>query len=164
MTGGMCAPGMEWLLLLAFPNGGSTAMAKLLLTAPGAIALNGGAEGQWLVPEMSAPRVRWDPNSDFDYEAIRERWLAAAELAAGPLTRIPLVIEKSPPNMCRYQRIIGMLDGMKTDLVVMTRDPFATCASWHARYGPEGVEQDWGWPGDRPTNEAEYFAGSGDLA
>jgi hypothetical protein len=30
----------EWLLVLAFPNGGSTALAKLLLSAEGTIALN----------------------------------------------------------------------------------------------------------------------------
>lgn len=150
----------EWLLLLSFPNGGSTAMARILLTAAGTIALTPNAEGQWLVPAMSAPRARWDPNNSLDYDDIRTRWMEAARRTAATVERNPtpyLVIEKSPPNMCRYRNIISMLQGKTTYVVVMTRDPFATCASWHLRYGPEILERDWGWPAEHPIGEAEYF-------
>lgn len=157
---------IEWLIVLAFPNGGSTAIAKLLTTAEGTVALHPQAEGQWLVPAMSAPHVRWDPNADLDYADIRTRWIegvwrnwAGVDAYDGP----PLVIEKSPPNMCRYRAIISMLSGMKTDIVVMTRDPYATCASWHARYGREGIDRDWGWPGQSPTDEESYFRALGKI-
>jgi hypothetical protein len=157
---------IEWLLILSFPNGGSTAVAKLLLTAPGTISLNPRVEGQWLVPEMSAPLARWDPRTPLDHDVIRSRWIAAARLAAstvGPLAVPPLVIEKSPPNMCRYKAILALLKGRKTYLAVLTRDPFATCASWHRRHGLEGVERDWGWAGARPTGEAMYFRALGEI-
>jgi hypothetical protein len=151
---------IEWLLLLTFPNGGSTAIAKLLLTAPGTIALNPRVEGQWLVPAMSAPGARWDPATRLDYDDIRARWIEAARqaaAAAAPHERPSLVIEKSPPNMCRHQAITAMLGGMKTYVVVLTRDPFATCASWHVRVGVERVARNWGWAGEAPTDEAGYF-------
>jgi hypothetical protein len=157
---------LEWLLLLSFPNGGSTAIARTLLTAAGTIALTPNAEGQWLVPAMSAPRARWDSNTPLDYNDIRARWMEAARHAAvtaGPVRGSQLVIEKSPPNMCRYHAIVSMLQGMKSHVVVMTRDPFATCASWHSSYTPEVVERDWGWPGERPTGEAGYFRALGEI-
>jgi hypothetical protein len=133
----------------------------LLLTAKGTTALNPQVEGQYLVPQMCAPRDRWNPDLSLDYEMIRNRWLAA--LQSKPATSegsVPpyIVIEKSPPNMCRYRALVSMLGGMKTHIVVMTRDPFATCASWHLRNGPRVIHRQWGWPDNRPpTDENSYF-------
>jgi hypothetical protein len=157
---------VDWLIILAFPNGGSTAIAKLLMTAEGTVALNSRIEGQWLVPEMSSPRNRWNPRHSLDYEDIRTRWIDAIRRNlrasnAGGSRRV--VIEKSPPNMCRYRAIISMLSSMKTDIIVMTRDPYATCAGWHNRYGPEGIDRDWGWPGQPPTDEDSYFHALGKI-
>lgn len=157
---------IEWLIILTFPNGGSTAIANLLLTAAGTIALNPRVEGQWLVPAMSAPHSRWDPLSILDYDDIRTQWIEAVRHAtanSGTNEGAPLVIEKSPPNMCRYRAIVSMLTGMKTDIVVLTRDPYATCASWHLRGGAEQVARNWGWPGRPPTNEDEYFRALGEI-
>lgn len=156
---------IEWMLILTFPNGGSTALAKLLLTAVGTVALTPRAEGQWLIPAMSAPRLRWDPANNLNYTAIRDRWIGAVKQVKQRISnREPcLVIEKSPPNMCRYRQIVSMLAGMKTYIVIMTRDPYATCASWHSRYGLELVERDWGWPGPRPANEEAYFRALGEI-
>jgi len=156
---------LEWLLLLTFPNGGSTAIARLLLTAPGTVALNHRVEGQWLVPAMSAAGDRWNPDTALDYGEIRTRWIEAAHQAAAswPDRRLPLVIEKSPPNMCRYRAIVAMLAGMKINIVVLTRDPFATCASWHMRAGRERVASNWGWAGLPPTDEDSYFRALGEI-
>ncbi len=156
----------EWLLLLAFPNGGSTALAKLLLTADGTAALTSNAEGQWLVPAMCEPRARWDPEKAIDYDFVRACWVSAARQAVRPSATHQnslLIIEKSPPNMCRYKAIVEMLSCMKTNVVVMTRDPYATCASWHIRHGPEQVERDWGWVGQRPADEGAYFEALADI-
>ena len=156
----------EWLLMLTVPNGGSTAVAKLLLTASGTIALNARVEGQWLVPAMSAPGGRWDPGTILDYDDIRSRWIEAATLGASNAVShegLPLVIEKSPPNLCRYSAIVSMLSGMKTDIIVLTRDPYATCASWHMRVGAERVGRNWGWPGEPPVDEDTYFRALGEI-
>jgi hypothetical protein len=76
---------------------------------------------------------------------------------------VPLVIEKSPPNMCRYRAILRMLAGKKTHIVVLTRDPFATCASWHVRVGAERIASNWGWVGEPPTDDASYFRALGQI-
>lgn len=162
----MPAADFDWLLIFAFPNGGSTAVAKLLLTAAGTVALNEHAEGQWLVPEMCQPRVRWAPESALDFADIRRRWLAALQVRIeqpAPFEEHPLVIEKSPPNMCRYDNIVSMLGGMKTYTVAVSRDPYATCARWHASVGPGHIERNWGWPGDRPEDEDAYFRALGEI-
>src|SRR5207249_685189 len=104
----------------------STALAKLLLTAKGTIALHPEAEGQWLVPTLCVPLARWDPEHSLDYNDIRTRWIEAVHQATANSTNCNepyLVIEKSPPNMCRYHKILSMLAMMKTCTVVMTRDP-----------------------------------------
>ena len=157
---------LEWLLLLSFPNGGSTAAAKILLTARDTVALHPEAEGQWLVPAMSAPRGRWNPDLPLDYTEIRATWVGAGRRMAAEArldAAQPLVIEKSPPNMVRYKQLRAMLSDMKTHVAVMTRDPYATCASWHLRYGPGVVDRDWGWPGARPMSESDYFQALGEI-
>ena len=152
------AGSVEWLFLLVFPNGGSTALANVLLSAKGTLALYGRAEGQWLSPAMSAPRARWDPDAVIDYAEVRARWMRVvrqSRLLDDPNGAPPLVIEKSPPNMCRYRALRSMLGDMKTDIAVMTRDPYATCASW-AQYGAERIDREWGWPGAPPNDDRSY--------
>ncbi len=151
---------LSWALMLTMPNGGSTAVARMLLTAPGTIALQDKAEGQWLVPEMSAPGVRWDPSSAMDYGEIRSIWMAAAlQAASGP----SLVIEKSPPNLCRWAALADMLSDMPVHILVLTRDPFAICASWNSRVGAERIGTNWGWPGPAPETEDEFFRSLGRI-
>jgi hypothetical protein len=156
---------VEWLLILAFPNGGSTALAETLLSAEGTLALHPRAEGQWLSPAMSAPGVRWNPNAAVDYDDLLARWMAAirqSEPVNCPGEEPLLIVEKSPPNMCRYQAIRSMLGGMKTTTVVMTRDPYATCASWQA-LGPERIGRNWGWPDAPPTDDRSFHYALGRI-
>ena len=51
---------------------------------------------------------------------------------------------------------------MKTNVITYTRDPYATCASWHRRYGRSGVAWEWGFD-KQPESEAEYFEALGRL-
>jgi hypothetical protein len=151
---------LSWFILLTFPNGGSTPIAKLLLTARNTVALTPTAEGQWLSPEMSAPGGRWNPDAVLDYADIRSRWMKAVKKARAKIEQKKghvLVIEKSPPNMCRYKDILAMLTGMPVYVAVMTRDPYATCASWHFRYGRDDIGRNWGWPSHEPTDDDSYF-------
>jgi hypothetical protein len=150
-------PRLQWLLVLNFPNGGSTAFAELLLTAPGTIRLHPTVEGQWLLPALCADKLRWDPGHAFDPIEVRDVWIRTALeqcRLVGIRSDEALVIEKSPPNMCRYHHLLGALKGMRTTVVVFTRDPYATCASWHRRYGPRDIARTWGWPGrERKTSK-----------
>jgi hypothetical protein len=56
-----------------------------------------------------------------------------------------------------------MLAGMPTHLVVLTRDPFATCANWHLRVGAERITRNWGWAKEQPTDDASYFCALGQI-
>jgi hypothetical protein len=98
------------LLVLNFPNGGSTAFAKLLLTAPGTIRLHENAEGHWLLPTLCADKLRWDPELAFDPAEVRDVWTRTAWeqcQLVGIRSDEALVIEKSPHNMCRYRRLLS---------------------------------------------------------
>jgi hypothetical protein len=149
-------PSLTWLLLLPFPNGGSTAIAKVLLTAPGVGALNQRAEGQWLVPDLSEPRARWDPAHQVDLARAKAIWL---DTLRREHPGADVVVEKSPPNLCRYEQLIEALAPMPVEVVTFSRDPYATCASWHHRYGARRIERKWGLPeGTSVATEQGYFA------
>jgi hypothetical protein len=57
--------------------------------------------------------------------------------------------------MCRYQSIISMLSGMKTYTILMTRDPYATCAAWQA-YGVDFITRNWGWVDQPPVDDWSF--------
>jgi hypothetical protein len=152
--------GLNWLLVLNFPHGGSTAFAELLLTARGTIRLHQSAEGQWLLPVLCADKLRWDPELAFDPMEVRNVWTRTALEQCrllGIRSDEALVVEKSPPNMCRYRHLLGALKDMRTTVVVLTRDPYATCASWHRHYGPADIAREWGWPDREPKDEQTYL-------
>lgn len=123
---------LKWLFVLTFPNGGSTAFAMLLNTSKSCIAVNRNAEGQGLVPEWHHPSRKWDKNYHPDYRAVRALWIhEARRRKTGPC----VVVEKSPPNMCRFRHIRAAFSSMPTRVIRLTRDPYATCASMHKRRG-----------------------------
>ena len=97
---------VSWIFILCFPNGGSTALAQVLLTAKATAALSPRAEGQWLIPEMCAQKRRWDPAHFLDYDRIREIWRSKAlKDRSADQPRIT-IIEKSPPIMVRYKALV----------------------------------------------------------
>lgn len=132
----------EWLFLLTPPNSGSTALARLLQTAPGVVCLNQPAEGQWLVPELRRPLARWDPEHEMPYRKIRAVWLSRLKWLAprGPV----LVIEKTPSNLCRYQDFVQAFATMRPHVVTLIRDPYATISSWESRYPLDVMTSEWG--------------------
>jgi len=146
---------------LTFPNGGSTALAKLLLTAHSTSALNRNAEGQWLIPSLNKNVARWNKEHRVWRRKIRAVWLSEVNKNNKEPT---LVIEKSPPNMCRYQELLATFSTMKTYLITFSRDPYATCASWHGRYGFERIIKNWHLSGRSPrNNENDYFRFLGEI-
>ena len=128
-------PDLEWLFILTMPNSGSTALGKLLMTSSSSVSLIDTCEGEWLVPSASNLRTRWDDNYMFSMRRLRARWLN--RLAGATKEGKKLVIEKSPSNMVRIDEIRSVLAPMKSYVVILVRNPYATCESWHRRYGRE---------------------------
>lgn len=152
---------IHWLFILTFPNGGSTALSKLLMTASSSKQLTVHSEGQWLVPSLSADGKRWDSNHTVWKRKLRACWL---DKIGDTNSKQTLVIEKSPTNICRYNYLISTFSGMKYSLITFTRDPYAVCASWHNRYGAKSIIKEW-FPGDssRIISETEYFSFLADI-
>jgi hypothetical protein len=134
--------GLSWLFVATLPNSGSTALAGLLDSAPRAVRLTARGEGQWLVPEMCAPGRRWDPAAALDLGRVRRVWVRRAR-EAGADAGARLVIEKSPPNLCRFRPLLAAFAGMPVRALRFTRDPYAVCASWARRYPPAKIARDW---------------------
>lgn len=157
----VCKEDVTWLFILTFPNGGSTALAKLLLTASSTMALTPTAEGQWLVPSLCREGARWDTRHRVWARKLRAAWLNQVTKKSSKST---LVIEKSPPNLCRYREILTAFCAMETYLITFTRDPYATCASWHRRYGLERIVKAW-LPSKKLsiTSESDYFRLLGEI-
>ena len=151
--------GLAWLFVATLPNSGSTALASLLDSAPGAARLHPRGEAQWLVPELVAPGTRWNPAAAVDLGLVRAVWLDRALAlgpTAGPVAGRRLVVEKSPPNLCRFRAVVGAFSDMPVHVVRFTRDPYAVCASWARRYDPAKVAAVWDAPlpaegGARPS-------------
>jgi hypothetical protein len=132
--------GLAWLFVATLPNSGSTALAGFLASAPRTVRLAPDGEGQWLLPDLDAAGRRWDPDLPVDFDLVRAVWIDEA-LKAGPGPR--LVIEKSPPNLCRFRPLVAAFRGMPTTVLRFTRDPYAVCASWSRRYDAAGLARMW---------------------
>lgn len=139
-VGGDPAPAdVSWILLAALPNSGTTALARLLEASPSVGLLEGRGEGQWLLPALSRPVMRWDPDLDVDYSEVRRVWSDAARM-----TGAPVIFEKSPANLVRIEALADALGGpARVGVVVFSRDPMAVCASWAKRYTPERLAAEW---------------------
>lgn len=150
---------VRWLFLATLPGSGSTLLADLLCRHCGAGQLAPRAEAQWLVPDLMVPGRRWDPDWPPALDGIRHIWLELVRDKA--LSGI--VLEKSPPNICRMRRLLTAFADMPLTLVRLVRDPFAVCAGW-ARYPSETILADWA-PGMNHvvTCEEHYWALLGDL-
>ncbi len=131
---------ISWLFIATLPNSGSTALAGLLASAPGAVTLTERAEGHGLIPQFSAPGRRWDPNAPMDLGLVRAVWIDRALRLGGPGC---LVVEKSPPNLCRFRRVLDAFGDMPTSVLRFSRDPYAVCASWAKRYSPDQIVAEW---------------------
>ena len=130
---------VSWLLMATMPNSGSTAIAKLLNHSQHVVELTKSGEGQWLVPAISTPGTRWDPEAPFNEGQLRRVWLSRVPAHPSP----SVIFEKSPPNLCRIGKIADALAPMDRKIICLTRDPLATCASWFRRYALAAVIRSW---------------------
>lgn len=127
---------LSWLFIGTLPNSGSTALAQLMGSADSAVMLHPTGEGQWLVPELSNVSGRWNADLPVDYDMVRAVWIDAALRAARRKNLEKcVVIEKSPPNIARFGKLLDAFEDMPTTVILLARDPYAICASWAKRYG-----------------------------
>jgi hypothetical protein len=148
---------VAWLFVATLPNSGSTALSALLDSAPRAVRLHRRGEGQWLVPELVAPGTRWNPDAAVDLAHVRAVWLDRVLAEGGGTGGRRLVVEKSPPNLCRFRALVAAFADMPVHVVRFTRDPYAICASWARRYGPAKVARDWDAPLRAASASREEF-------
>jgi len=108
------------------PFSGSTAIAELLHSSPHITFLEERAEGQWLVPELSAD-ARWDVDLPVDYAAVQAIWLQRWQQLHAENPALRVVVEKSPPNMVRLEVLAALFSDVS--FLANNRDPYANCAS-----------------------------------
>ncbi|MCG6902507.1 MAG: hypothetical protein LJE68_07475 [Rhodobacter sp.] len=146
---------LTWLFVATQPSSGSTLLGNLLVTLPGAARIEPRAEGQWLIPDLVEGRNRWNPDAPHSFAELRAVWLREARSNSRDAR---VIIEKSPPNLCRMRRLMAAFADMPQVLVLLTRDPFAICASWTRRYPPRVVVDAWCPAPPKPINDArDYF-------
>lgn len=128
----------HWIFLATAPHSGSTALAQIVRTAPLGTTLNDKGEGHWIMPELSAPGVRWDPDLPVDYQKLRDVWSARARRRN---SNAKVVFDKSPSNLVRMRRLweeFGGADGFAS-IISLVRNPFVLLASRIKRMAPEAA-------------------------
>lgn len=116
----------HFLFVVTQPYSGSTALSKLLATSHYISMLNQNGEGQWLIPGLCQAN-RWQPNLEINEESIRAVWLSEYQSQYKEDSSIKVIVEKSPPNMMRIDRIISLFDNYS--LLALNRNPYAQCSS-----------------------------------
>lgn len=122
----------KFLFILTPPYCGSTLLHELLCTSSQVSANNseGTREGQGL-PQvrdiMFNHNRRWDESLDFDWNYIKEVWMTCWD------PNVPILLEKSPPNIIRTQSIIKYFH--PSFFFILYRNPYAHCESLMRREG-----------------------------
>lgn len=116
----------HFLFLLTPPFSGSTVVAKILNTSPRTMMLTHRGEGQWLIRGLYEER-RWDPEKEINYESVKAVWLNVYQKTAKTNPRVDVVIEKSPSNMMRVEKLTSLF--ARYSLLANNRDAYANCAS-----------------------------------
>ena len=116
----------HFLFIVTPPNSGSSALAELLNTSQRTMLLTPKGEGQWLIPAL-CKKDRWNPDKEVDYQSVKAVWLSKFQNAKRLAPNIDVVIEKSPPNMVRLEKISSQF--REYSFLVNIRNPYATCSS-----------------------------------
>lgn len=127
----------HFFFLITPPYSGSTAIAKLLNTSQRTMTLTNNGEGQWLVPGL-CEQDRWDPNKEVDYESVKATWLNVFQKEKKLNPHVDVVIEKSPPNMMRIEKLSSQFTDYS--FLANNRDPYANCASiLYRHHDPDNI-------------------------
>jgi hypothetical protein len=121
-------PGHEphFLFILTPPYSGSTALAQVLNTSYRTMFLEPRGEGARLIPGLSE-KDRWEPTKYVNYESVRSVWLHQFQYVHSLVHTVDVVIEKSPPNMMRIEKLAALFQ--KRSFIANIRNPYANCVS-----------------------------------
>lgn len=115
-----------FLFIITPPFSGSTALAQVLNSAHRSTLIQKRGEGQWLVPGM-CQADRWNPDKYIDWKSVKAVWSSRIRFIEEHVGRVNVVIEKSPPNLVRTDRLLETFP--KHKIVAFNRNPYASCAS-----------------------------------
>ena len=115
-----------FLFIITPPYSGSTALTQVLNSAHHSTLLQKRGEGQWLVPGM-CQADRWNPDKYIDWKSVKAVWSSKIRFIEEHVGKINVVIEKSPPNLVRTDRLLETFP--KHKMVAFNRNPYASCAS-----------------------------------
>jgi len=116
----------HFLFIITPPYSGSTALAKILNTSNRTMLLTQRGEGQFLIPGLYEGN-RWDSTREINYLSIKAVWLHRYQQIKQMNPKINVVIEKSPPNMIRIEKIASLFNDVS--FIANNRNPYANCAS-----------------------------------
>lgn len=116
----------HFLFVITPPYSGSTALAQILNSSQGTALLHPRAEGQWLIPGL-CQSDRWNPEKRVNWKSVRAVWLQRVQLINELVSNISLIVEKSPPNMVRVDKLTEIFPNHS--LAAFNRDPYASCSS-----------------------------------
>jgi hypothetical protein len=116
----------HFLFVITPPYSGSTALSELLNTSHRTMILQDKGEGQWLVPGL-CEQDRWSPEKEVDYSSVKAVWLSEYQKVKRMRKNVDVVIEKSPPNMMRIEKLSSQF--LDCSFVANSRNPYANCAS-----------------------------------
>ena len=116
----------HFLFILTPPYSGSTALAEVLNTSHRTMLLERRGEGCRLIPGL-CEADRWQAAKQVNYESVRSVWLHQFQYVHRLVGTVDVVIEKSPPNMVRIEKLAPLFQ--KYSFIVNNRDPYANCAS-----------------------------------
>ncbi len=83
-------------------------------------------EGQWLVPGL-CQQDRWNPDKKVNYNSVKAVWLNRFQMVKRLTQNIDVVIEKSPPNMIRIEKLSSQFRDYS--FIANNRNPYANCSS-----------------------------------
>jgi hypothetical protein len=130
----------KFLFIFTPPYSGSTMLAKVLNSSPSSMLLTDKGEGQWLVPTLCA-KDRWNQDKVIDWEHVRKVWLALYQHVNQLVGSIDVIIEKSPPNILRVDKLQEVFPSSVS--LAFNRNPYANCSSiLYRECRPDSLESD----------------------
>ena len=123
----------QYLFILSPPFCGSTLLTEIISTSNNVSCNNniGLREGQHLprAKEMLFNDDRWNPNKNIDWERVKKIWHKYWDRSKD------ILLEKSPPNICRAQNIDKIFIDSK--YICLVRNPYAQIQSNIRRYNTD---------------------------
>ncbi len=116
----------HFLFIITPPFTGSTALAKFINTSCRTMFLEKNGEGHWLIPGMCG-LDRMNPKMAVNYNSVKAVWMHRYQSVNRLVGTIDVVIEKSPPNIVRMEKISSLFKN--SSFLANNRDPYATCSS-----------------------------------